>query len=254
MFEQAMGATRRGQKVNRHWIILAVALTFHTAGVGAVVFASVWNIDAVAEPVTSDTLFIPVGLPAPPPPPPPRRAAPTPTAVEPEPVPQDVQPTSVEPQVVEPTPAAGVNDPFATPDGSDRGRAGGVDGGVDDGVDGSVPDQPASAATPPPAAQGPLPVGGEVMAPVAIHRVEPLYPPMARRAGITGVVVLRAVIDREGRVRDVAVLRGGAMGLDEAARAALVQWRFRPGTLHGRPVDVAYTLTINFQIAGRGRG
>jgi outer membrane biosynthesis protein TonB len=38
------------------------------------------------------------------------------------------------------------------------------------------------------------------------------------------------------------------MGLTEEAMSAVKQWRFKPGTMGGRPVDVIFNLTVNFQL------
>jgi TonB family protein len=95
---------------------------------------------------------------------------------------------------------------------------------------------------------GPFRVGGDVMAPVVVNRVEPLYSEEARKARIGGIVILEVVIDRTGVVKDARVLRPLPFGLDQAALDAVKQWRFRPGTLNGAPVDVIFTLTVNFML------
>ena len=95
-------------------------------------------------------------------------------------------------------------------------------------------------------AEGPYRVGGDVKAPVVISRVEPLYTDKAKAARISGIVIVEAVIDRNGNVTDARVLKPLPFGLDQAAVDALRQWKFRPGTLDGEPVDVIFNLTINF--------
>ncbi len=62
-------------------------------------------------------------------------------------------------------------------------------------------------------------------------------------------VTVRATIDREGNVVVVEVLRGQPYGLSEEAVKAYKQWKFKPATLHGRPVSVYYHLTMNFRLA-----
>ena len=93
-----------------------------------------------------------------------------------------------------------------------------------------------------------LQVGGDVMPPVVLNHVEPVYPIAARRARISGMVTIEAVIDREGVVKDARVLKPLPFGLSEAALDAVRQWKFRPGTLEGKPVDVKFNLTINFHL------
>jgi protein TonB len=96
--------------------------------------------------------------------------------------------------------------------------------------------------------EGPLRVGGDVKAPVAINRSEPNYTDLARKARITGVVILEAVIDKDGNVDRVKVLKGLPMGLTEAAEEAVKKWKFKPGTMNGEPVDVIFNLTVNFTL------
>jgi len=90
--------------------------------------------------------------------------------------------------------------------------------------------------------------GGEVTAPVVVSRVEPKYTETARRARIQGVVVVEAVVDWEGYVREVRVLKGLPMGLDAAAKFAVMQWKFRPATRRGEPVDAYLTITVQFRL------
>lgn len=91
-------------------------------------------------------------------------------------------------------------------------------------------------------------VGGDVKAPILIHRVEPVYPASARHDGVSGIVILEVVIDKDGLVKDVVVLKGLPEGLSQAAIDAVRQWVFKPGTLNGQPVDVIFNLTVNFRV------
>lgn len=97
---------------------------------------------------------------------------------------------------------------------------------------------------------GPYRVGGAVMAPVVRHRIEPVLTDEARSKPIAGVVILEALIDHEGRVRDVKVVKGLPFGRDQAAVEAVRQWSFEPGTLIGEPVDVLFNLTVAFTFRG----
>ena len=106
----------------------------------------------------------------------------------------------------------------------------------------------AVVAPPPPEPDVPLRVGGSVKAPVAIIHTPPVYPEIAKRARVSGVVVIEAIIDKQGRVKNAKILRGLPMGLDQSALDALKQWTFHPATLDGRPVEVFYVLTINFAL------
>lgn len=104
---------------------------------------------------------------------------------------------------------------------------------------------------PPPLPQdtGPIAIRGEVKAPVVVEKIYPQYTEIARRARRQGVVVLKAVIDREGRVVDAKILKPLGFGLDEAALEAAGQWRFTPATLHGKPVAVYMNLTVTFSMS-----
>lgn len=111
-----------------------------------------------------------------------------------------------------------------------------------------LPPIPPPPPPPPLAMEGVHRVGGDVKAPVVITRVEPIYPDDARRARVTGIVILEAIIDEEGNVANARVLKPLPFGLDQAALDAVRQWRFRPGTLDGKPVKVLFNLTINFRL------
>jgi protein TonB len=87
-----------------------------------------------------------------------------------------------------------------------------------------------------------------VKAPIVISRVEPIYTDEARANRISGIVIVEAVIGRDGLVKNVQVLKPLPFGLDQAAADAVRQWVFRPGTLNGEPVDVIFNLTVNFRL------
>jgi TonB family protein len=85
--------------------------------------------------------------------------------------------------------------------------------------------------------------------PRRLHAVQPEYPQDAREARVVGVVIVQAVIDKEGRIEELRALKGLPMGLTEAALEAVGQWRFEPALdADGNPVAVYYNLVINFQL------
>lgn len=92
----------------------------------------------------------------------------------------------------------------------------------------------------------------DLTAPEAIRKVDPAYPANLMREQIEGVVVLHAVIRRDGSVGDVRILEGFYEQLDENARVALEQWRFRPGTKNGQPVDVEAVIRVPFRVSRFG--
>ncbi len=113
------------------------------------------------------------------------------------------------------------------------------------------PAPPPAAPRPPPpartaAAAAPLYPGGDVEPPRRISGDEPEYPRLARRRGIRGAVRLQLVIDEEGAVADVSVLRGLPLGLTREAERAVRTWRYEPATRDGRPVKVHWTVEVHF--------
>jgi len=92
----------------------------------------------------------------------------------------------------------------------------------------------------------------DVDPPQVIYRVEPRYTEPARRIRFEGAVVLSLVIDAEGRVAEVTVLRSLPFGLTESAVEAVSQWLFEPCTFNGRPLSVRYNLTVRFRVASAG--
>jgi TonB family protein len=96
-------------------------------------------------------------------------------------------------------------------------------------------------------AAGAIRVGGNIRTPVKIKDVRPVYPPEAQAARVTGVVILEARIGEDGSVDDARVLRSIPL-LDQAAVDAVMQWRFRPTLLNGKPVPVIMTVTVNFTL------
>ncbi len=109
------------------------------------------------------------------------------------------------------------------------------------------PPPPPPAAGDYPYSTAPVRVGGNIKVPTKIKDVRPIYPDDARAAGVTGVVIIEAVIDPAGRVGSARVLRSIPM-LDQAAVDAVRQWEFTPTLLNGAAVPVIMTVTVNFTL------
>jgi periplasmic protein TonB len=110
---------------------------------------------------------------------------------------------------------------------------------------------PANVVQPPPT---PVPVAhpprlSAMMQGYLVHRVEPIYPALAKAARIQGPVHLKAVISKQGMIENLQVLTGHPM-LVTAAVAAVRQWRYRPYILNGEPIEVETEITVNFILAG----
>jgi TonB family protein len=97
--------------------------------------------------------------------------------------------------------------------------------------------------------QAPLRVGGDIAEPKKVLDVKPVYPEAALKQKISGIVIMEAIIDTTGAVRDAKVLRSQPL-LDQAAIDAVKQWRFTPTLLNGAPVEVIMTVTVNFTFGG----
>ena len=99
-----------------------------------------------------------------------------------------------------------------------------------------------------PKASGPVRVGGVVAEANLIHRVQPIYPVLAKSARVQGTVEFTAVISKEGRVENLQLVHGHPL-LVNAARDAILQWQYRPTMLNGQAVEVLTTIMVNFTLA-----
>lgn len=108
----------------------------------------------------------------------------------------------------------------------------------------AIPDAPPA----PPMPEGPIEMTAEIRKPERLYAPQPRYTELARRARIQGTVIMRAVIDRQGDVTELELLRGLSMGLSEASLETVRQWKFKPATLHGKPISVYFNLTVHFKL------
>ena len=258
MFEHSLIDLEAKPQPRRRWISLPIAVGLHVVGLTAFAFASYWSVGAVPEPKTN-IVFVSL--------------APMPELsdggggqrpVKPLRTPQEVTPPTPD-KPVQPTdetvpdklPAATTTPPVSFDDsaqdatdsldfgdgpnlgiGFGKGNGPGIGDGHGDG------DGPGIGV----GESEPIRITVGMTKPVTIHQVQPRYTELARRSGIQGTVVVEAVIDEQGYVTNVRVLRGLPMGLDRAAMEAIQQWRFKPATLADKPVKVYFTLTVNFTI------
>lgn len=109
----------------------------------------------------------------------------------------------------------------------------------------SVP-TPAAAARPPEIKQRVV-VGGVVQQAMAVSQPQPVYPDLARRTRISGIVRLTAVISENGTIEELRVIEGHSM-LVPAALDAVKRWRYRPTILNGVPVKVETNVEVHFTL------
>jgi protein TonB len=85
---------------------------------------------------------------------------------------------------------------------------------------------------------------------VLLREVKPQYTSDAMRAKIQGTVLVECVVNKDGTVGEVQVVRSldSVFGLDQEAVKAARQWRFRPGTRLGEPVPVLITIQLDFSL------
>jgi TonB family protein len=94
----------------------------------------------------------------------------------------------------------------------------------------------------------PLRIGGD--GPKPVFKVAPLYPEEARKAKIQGSVMLDVTVNEDGLVYDVRTMQGNSL-LAKAATAAVKQWEFGPTLLNGKPVPIATTVSVTFDLKQR---
>lgn len=122
------------------------------------------------------------------------------------------------------------------------------DTGVVGNVESALALRPAvEEAPPPPPPSRIYRPGGLIRQPVRIVEVQPVYPEVAKAARVEGIVIIEAVIGTDGGVREARVLRSQPL-LDDAALAAVRQWKFTPTLLNGVPVPVALVVTVRFTL------
>lgn len=83
---------------------------------------------------------------------------------------------------------------------------------------------------------------------VLIKLVQPIYPEIARKAGIEGMVILKIQIDETGKVVDAKVLQSLGAGCDEAAIAAAMRCKFKPAMQRDKPVKVWMSYPVRFRL------
>jgi len=238
MFETAVVRTHAA---DRRFSWLSFSLAVHMAVIAAVLASGIATVRLPDQAPKQMFPFIPTIAP------PPALGTPNPTPAQPRPrtsnavaphvpvAPIPVTTPTVIPNTITPAADSVSNVGPATTIGSPIGSDIGVGA-----------NSPSSAIAPD--AAGPLAIGNGVKSPVVMRRVEPIYPPLAIRARMSGSVVLECIIDKSGRIRDVRVVTSSFTAFEQPAIDAVRQWLFAPGTLNGQPVDTIFELTVKFQV------
>ena len=222
---------------------LTASLALHVV---LVVGIAIMAMSAIVEPPDVPTMMAfvaPLSVPPPAPPPAPAiplkgKPTPPPVQVVPAPSPVEAPPAVAAESGSEGAPADGDS-------GADGGVTGGVIGGIVGGIEAVALTPPSAPALPPLPLRTPVRVGGLISAPRALTRVRPIYPIIAARAHIQGVVILEAIVDEDGVVQEVRVVRS-VNYLDEPAIEALKQWRYEPLTLNGQRMPFLLTVSMTF--------
>ncbi|MGE3959484.1 MAG: energy transducer TonB [Vicinamibacterales bacterium] len=174
----------------------------------------------------------------------------------PEPAPAAQEPVPTEqPPVAVPVVASAADqmevpgEPDATPDESSRGR--GDEGGAGSSTGGGLGAGTGNGigeGTGGGTGGGPFRPGSGITPPRLLREVKPTYTDEARRAGITGEVLLEVVVRRDGSVADPRIVQSLGAGLDRRAVDAVLQWRFAPARRFGDAVDVLVEVAVAFTL------
>lgn len=94
----------------------------------------------------------------------------------------------------------------------------------------------------------PLHLGAGITKPIKIHAPQPPYTEAARQGRIQGAVILQAIIESDGTVSEVEIIKGLPFGLDESTIETVKQWKYKPAMKGNEPVPVYMNLVINFSL------
>lgn len=244
MFEYMLDSSPLRKK-QRNPVAYAVSVTLQIGVLFVLILIPLLNPEALPKQEMLSWLAAPP--PPPPPPPPPAAAAPV-KRIKPVSLMEAGKlraPTAIPKEIAEikeePTGDMGGGVVGGVPGGVPGGQMGGVLGGVLGGIPGAVPPPPT------PAAPKRVRVSSGVQEAKLINRVQPVYPPLARQARISGTVQLEAIIARDGTIQNLRVISGHPL-LVQAAVQAVQQWRYEPTLLNNEPVEVVTTINVVFTL------
>jgi periplasmic protein TonB len=235
-----VSGARAGERPPRwRW---ASSIVLHATVLAAVVVLPLLRADDLPSPAAMTRAFFVQPELSPPPPPPAPRAM---TAPRSAPVPR---PTAMAATVDVPAEVKPEETPAASAPAVEAHAEDGVPGGAEQRVPGGIIGGVIGAkAEPVPQTPSQVRVGIDVKEPRKLKDAAPVYPAVAARGNVEGVVLLEVAIRPDGRVGDVRVLRGIPL-LDSAAVAAVRKWVFTPTLFRGVPVGVTMTVPVRFSL------
>jgi protein TonB len=251
LFEDSLLDSGVAQRKRRTWATL-LSFVLQLFLIGLVLLLPLWFTDVLPKQQLLTFLEAP-----PPPPPPPPPAASTPSAAKLVRVTSNIAngrlrtPSRIPPKV-QMIKEDDAPPPVAITGGVVGGVPGGIPGGELSGVIGGIISSSSSLAAAPTLSK-PVPtvqrvhISQGVTKGLLIYKVEPTYPPLAQQARIQGVVVLTAIIGKDGNIQNLQVVGGHPM-LAPAAIEAVKHWRYKPFLLNGQPVEVETTVTVTFRV------
>lgn len=262
MFESVAPETFAPRSRKVFYETLPVSIALHAIAVAGILIAGVWHVSFPDQSPKLTALYqVMAELPSPPPPPPPPAAPAKPSEVQPAkqaevPLDEIVAPTIIpdEIPVVSQLPLVADAPVTGVEGGVEGGIAGGVIGGSPNGVEGGdVGGEEGgvigSIAIAPPNTvvverDKPLPM-------LAMSKVYPQYPEEARIRGWEDELIVRYVIGKNGRVKEVTVLGAPERKtFTDSTLKAIRNWRFRPLLKDGVAQEVVHELTVYFRLEG----
>jgi periplasmic protein TonB len=244
MFEDSLIESGGRLKTKRGWTS-AVSFLIQMGIIGILVLIPLIFTEALPK---GTTLFMLVAPPPPPPPPPPAAAMVQHVRV----IQTDIVNGELRTPTKIPQKVKMIQEDEAPPAMATGAVVGGVPGGIPGGSIGGVMNSVLSSVSVAPPKMAPptrVRVSSGVSNGLLIRKVNPVYPPLARQARISGTVLLQAQISKDGSIENLQLISGHPM-LAPAAIEAVKQWKYKPYLLNGEPVEVDTQVQVNFTLAG----
>ena len=212
------------------------SIAAHTVVLAVAVIVPLMASDALPPPSAIVAFIAAPPLPAPPPPPPPSQAH---QSRQPEPAQSNAAPLDA--------PSAIVPERAFEPASENVGIVEGIPS-----IDCCDSNAPAAVVPPrlvvePDIPTAPVRLDAGVKPPTKVKDVRPVYPPVALASRVQGIVIIEATIGPTGKVENARALKSHPL-LEQAALEAVRQWEFTPTLLHGTPISVLMTVTVNFSL------